>query len=322
MPPTEVWTMGELLVEVMRPQPDLPLSEPGPFIGPYPSGAPGIFIAAVARLGHAGGIVSGVGDDDFGHLILDRLRAHGVRTDRVEVVAGRSTGVAFIAYQGDGSRSYLFHWAGTPAVMAPTLPAELAEGARFLHVMGCSLMADRAFAQRIVATVERFLERGARISLDPNVRVELLAGGVLGDLLEPVLRAASVLLPGEAELRLLAGTDDIDAAAADLMRRYDPELIVVKSGRRGCAVFDGERRIDVAAFEVDEVDPTGAGDCFDAGFLCGLLEGMLPADAARLAAAAGALAATAVGPMEGPVDRASVDALLGSASGHVGSDSS
>jgi sugar/nucleoside kinase (ribokinase family) len=307
---TEIWTMGELLAEVMRPEPDLPLGRPGPFLGPYPSGAPGIFIDAVARLGHTGGIISGVGDDEFGRLILDRLAADGVRVDHVEVVPGRSTGVAFIAYAADGSRSYLFHWAGTPAVLAPAPGAELAEGARFLHVMGCSLMADRPFADRIAATVERFVDRGARISLDPNVRVELLAGGPVGDVLEPVLHASSILLPGEAELCLLAGNDDLDEAAATLMRRYEPELVVVKSGRRGCAVYDGQRRIVVPAFEVSEIDPTGAGDCFDAGFLCGLLEGLAPADAARLAAAAGALAATALGPMEGPVDRASVEGLL------------
>jgi sugar/nucleoside kinase (ribokinase family) len=311
-PTTEIWTMGELLVEVMRPEPDLPLGRPGPFVGPYPSGAPGIFIDAVARLGHRGGIVSGVGDDEFGRLITGRLAADGVRIDQVLVVPGRSTGVAFIAYTGDGSRTYIFHWAGTPAVMAPVPPADLSEGARFLHVMGCSLMADRVFAERIVETVERFAGRGARISLDPNVRIELLADGRLDGLLEPVLRASSVLLPGDSELRQLSGEDDLDAAAANLMRRYGTELLVVKLGRRGCAVFTDARRIDIPAFAISEVDPTGAGDCFDAGFLCGLVEGLPPEDAARLAAAAGALAATALGPMEGPVDRAEVDALLSS----------
>jgi sugar/nucleoside kinase (ribokinase family) len=310
---TEIWTMGELLVEVMRPEPDMPLGRPGLFVGPYPSGATGIFIDAVARLGHRGGIISGVGEDDFGRLITERLAADGVRTDRIEVIPDRSTGVAFIAYAGDGSRTFIFHWAGTPAVMAPVPPAALADGVRFLHIMGCALMPDRAFAERIVETVELFGAQGARISLDPNVRVELLSGGTIGDLLEPVMRASSVLLPGEAELRLLTGTDDQDEAADALMRRYQPDLIVVKRGRRGCAIYDGVQRLDVAAFAVEEVDPTGAGDCFDAGFLCGLLEGLNPADAARLAAAAGALAATAQGPMEGPVDRPVVDRLLAQA---------
>ena len=50
---TEIWTMGELLAEIMRPDRDLPLDRPGPFLGPFPSGAPGIFIDTVARLGHS-----------------------------------------------------------------------------------------------------------------------------------------------------------------------------------------------------------------------------------------------------------------------------
>ena len=74
----DVWAMGELLVEVMRPQAGLSLAETGPLVGPFPSGAPGIFIDAVARLGHSAAIVSGVGDDDFGRCILQRLRRDGV----------------------------------------------------------------------------------------------------------------------------------------------------------------------------------------------------------------------------------------------------
>ena len=74
-------------------------------------------------------------------------------------------------------------------------------------------------------------------------------------------------------------------------------------------MYTGDRRIDVPAFDVHEVDPTGAGDCFDAAFLCGLLDGEPPEEAARAAAAAGALNAGAFGPMEGDISRASVAAL-------------
>ena len=57
---SDVWTMGELLVEVMRPKAGMSLHETGTFLGPYPSGAPGIFIDTVARLGHSAAIISGV----------------------------------------------------------------------------------------------------------------------------------------------------------------------------------------------------------------------------------------------------------------------
>ena len=62
------------------------------------------------------------------------------------------------------------------------------------------------------------------------------------------------------------------------------------------------------AFRIHEVDPTGAGDCFDAGFLCGQLEGRDPRESARLAAAVGALNAQAFGPMEGKINPHSVSA--------------
>jgi sugar/nucleoside kinase (ribokinase family) len=94
------------------------------------------------------------------------------------------------------------------------------------------------------------------------------------------------------------------------LARYPLELIVLKRGSRGCSVFSKGARVDVPAFRIREVDPTGSGDCFDAGFLCGQLEGRSTEESARLAAAVGALNAQAFGPMEGKIGPRSVSALL------------
>lgn len=306
----EIWTMGELLAEIMRADRGVPLGSVGQFAGPYASGAPGIFIDTAARLGHSAAIVSGVGDDEFGRMILERLERDGVRIDLVDVVADRSTGTAFIAYAADGSREYLFHWDGTAAVVAGVPPAGSADGARYFHVMGCSLMANSDFAARIVETASVFARAGAIVTLDPNVRPELLSGEVSADALEAILEMASILMPSAAELRLLARTDDLDAAAALVQERYELDIVVVKRGRDGVLVYAGDERSSIPAFEVEEVDPTGAGDCFDAAFLCGLLDGVAVRDAARLGAAAGALNAQAFGPMEGAISPESVQRLL------------
>ena len=66
-----IWTMGEMIVEIMRDKVDQPLDKAGVFLGPYPSGAPAIFIDTAARLGQKAGIISGVGCDDFGKNLLD-----------------------------------------------------------------------------------------------------------------------------------------------------------------------------------------------------------------------------------------------------------
>ncbi len=309
---SEVWTMGELLVEIMRPRTGMTLCELGDFHGPFPSGATGIFIDTVARLGHSASIISGVGEDDFGRCLLDRFHSDGVNTDFIEVFANKSTGVAFVTYFEDGSRKYIFHWDGTPAVMAKTPEVQKIHGTgpRFFHVMGCSLMANEEFRQRVFETVELFAREGARITFDPNIRFELLGDRKGEEIVGPILRHCSILFPGENELLLLSGREDVESATAELFRQHPLKVIVLKRGSCGCTVFTPEGKEDIPAFEVKEVDPTGAGDCFDAGFLCGQLDGKSLEDSARLAAAVGALNAQAFGPMEGEINQESVAAML------------
>ena len=95
----EIVIMGELLVEIMRAEEDVQLYETGKYFrGPFPSGAPGIFVSTAARLGHSASIISGVGNDDFGKNILDRLKEVGVDCSRILVSNEASTGAAFVTY--------------------------------------------------------------------------------------------------------------------------------------------------------------------------------------------------------------------------------
>jgi len=304
----QIWTMGELLCEIMRPEADMPLHKPGVFLGPFPSGAPAIFIDTAARLGCSAGIIGGVGRDDFGRCIVDRLEADGVDCRFVQPLDG-ATGVAFVTYFGDGSRRFLFHFADTPATRA-TAPAEdiFGDDAAFFHICGCSLMASARFSAEILSVMDRLASRDAKISFDPNIRPELLSGG--GDAIRWAMAAAHVLLPGEAELIAITGCDDLASAIARCFESPRLELLVLKRGSRGCTVYTRQERVRLGVYPVEPIDPTGAGDCFDAALLCGLLAGKSPVEAARLASAAAALNTAAFGPMEGDISPASVAALM------------
>jgi sugar/nucleoside kinase (ribokinase family) len=266
-------------------------------------------VDTAARLGHSAAIVSGVGDDDFGRCVLDRFRRDGVDSSHVLVVPNKATGVAFVTYFDDGSRRFLYHWDNTPAVMARAPAAADIGGARYFHIMGCALMPNADFRASVFDAVKLFAERGAKISFDPNIRFELLEGRTAESLVGPVLDFCSVLLPGEKELAMLSGLEDVDAAAKRLLQRPPMETIVVKRGSRGCTIYRKDEKLDVPSYPVREVDPTGAGDCFDAGFLCGLLENRPIRECAETAAAAGALNAAAFGPMEGDISPATIKAL-------------
>lgn len=306
----DVWTMGEMIVEIMRTEPDVSFYQEGLFRGPFPSGAPAIFIDTVARLGHSAGIIGGVGNDEFGDCILDRLRKDGVDCSNVIVSDTCSTGVAFVTYFSDGSRKYIFHMGNTPAVEAKSPEEDVLSGVKFFHIMGCSLMAKASFAEEIVKTMRKVRKLNGRISFDPNIRTELLKDSSVFDTVQEIMQNTSVFLPGVEELLLVTRCKTVEDAVEKCFENPSMEIVVLKNGSKGCTVYTRTGSFKKGIYPVEAVDPTGAGDCFDAAFICGLLEGRDLTDAASMAAAAGALNTAAFGPMEGKISRETVSRMI------------
>jgi sugar/nucleoside kinase (ribokinase family) len=309
MPTPEVISLGTMLVEVMRVNLDEPMDRPGTFVGPFPSGDTAIYIDTVARLGHAGGYIGAVGADDFGRCMLDRFAEDGVDFSCGRVLPDYTTGVAFVAYFGDGSRKFIYHWRHAAAgQLAPEYvdPAYLG-GARWLHLTGCNLAVTES-ARAAGFKAMGCLREGAKVSFDPNIRPEVLSVEQIRDLVAPVIERADVILPSLSEAKMLTGAESDEAGCRQWAQQG--KLVVLKQGPRGSRVFHGDTDFEVASFPVTEVDPTGAGDSFSAGFTVALLEGMELRKAARFANAVGALAVTVKGPMEGAPRRDEVNALL------------
>lgn len=308
----EITIMGELLVEIMRPQEDIPLYESDYFRGPFPSGAPGIFISTAARLGHSASIISGVGKDDFGENIMRRLKKDGVDVSRVLVSEQGHTGIAFVTYFADGERKFLFYMDNSPCVMAKAPETmEGFEDTKYMHVMGCSLMSSVEFAKEIVKTVDMLKKNGAKISFDPNVRLEMMRDPVVLQILQEVSNKANILMPGVSELKMLSGEDDLDKAIKKVFESENLELLVLKNGSKGSRIYSREGLIvEQEVYKVEQKDATGAGDSYDAAFICGLAEGKSVAEAAKMGAAAGALNAAAFGPMEGNISPETIAKMI------------
>ena len=324
LPSPEVVSMGNMLVEVMRTQRDVPLSRPGEFAGPYPSGDTCIYIDSLARLGRQGGFIGAVGDDDFGRCLLERFAADGVDFSCGRVLPGYTTGTAFIAYFGDGSRRFVFHWRHSAAgQLSPDfVRAEYFRDTRWLHLTGCNLAITPDSRDACLAAMHA-VDAEAIVSFDPNIRAELLSADVeqIRELVRPVIERANLIFPSRGEAAMLTGEAGDEAGC----RRWAAQgkTVVLKQGESGCRVFTAEGDFAVPGFPVQEVDPTGAGDTFCAAFTVALLDELergrpdLVA-AARFANAAGALAVTRLGPMEGAPTRAQVlDLVQNAPAGHV-----
>jgi D-tagatose-1,6-bisphosphate aldolase subunit GatZ/KbaZ len=296
----QVLTAGEMIVEVMRPAVGQPLDAGGEFRGPYASGAPAIFADASARIGKRTGFVGSTGRDGFGQLLRNRFSRDGIDSRLIKTISTKSTGCAFVSYDKTGGRKFIFHIAGTASdrLPSPLQAVRYAASFRHLHIMGCSLSISRSMRDTCLALARSVKESGGSVSLDPNLRPELLSAEECRSILLPVVRMSDIVLPSGGEASLLVHEPDSDLACRRLIE-MGVKIVVLKMGESGCRVFTRDTTIDVPGFKVKAIDPTGAGDCFDAGFISGYLDNLPLEYAALLANAMGALAASRMGPMEG-----------------------
>ncbi|AQZ53701.1 sugar kinase [Martelella mediterranea] len=307
---TKVLTIGEVLVEIVATKKGNGFREAVPLIGPFPSGAPAIFIDQVGKLGVSSAIISRVGDDDFGHVNLDRLRADGVDISGIEVDPQGTTGSAFVRYREDGSRAFVFNirHSACGTISLTFENRKTIETCTHLHVMGTALYAP-SVVETVMVALDSVKARGGTVSFDPNLRPEIMNSPGMREALSTVLTRTDLFLPSGEELFLFTTAKE-ERAAIDELLETGIEAIVVKRGAAGARYYDADQSLTHPGFAVEELDPTGAGDSFGAAFVSFWLNGSPPAEALTYAAAAGARAVTKIGPMEGTSNRAELDALI------------
>jgi sugar/nucleoside kinase (ribokinase family) len=213
----------------------------------------------LAALGSRVGFQSRIGDDPLGQIALERLQQGGVDVSKVRRVLGATTtGLTVILYH-EAWRNILTY-AGTIAETS-WQDLDLAYLADSRHFHFSSYYLQKGLRPRVGELFQYLKSKGLTISLDtnddPDDRWE---GG-----LEAVLRHVDVFLPNEREACKAAGTEDLEAAVRKLSG-WVP-LVVVKLGRKGAMAQRGADRLISPSREVVAVDPVGAGDSFDAGFL-------------------------------------------------------
>lgn len=304
--------VGELLVEFVAEEEGTGHRRPSRYAGPFPSGAPAIFIDQAARMGARALMVGAVGGDAFGAVVTDRLQADGVDTAFVERRAELPTGIAFVGYDGTGGRDFVYT---IPASAAPLLPFGeglardlLAAGLEVVHVAGSSL-GHPGMRDRVLATVDPLLAAGVRLSFDPNLRKELTGEPGAMAAMRSLANRAALLLPSEADAEALWPGQALEEFGTRALDR-GARAVVLKRGAAGASGMDASGLVHVAAHPVRELDPTGAGDCFSATFVARLLGGAPLAEALAWANAAGALAVQRLGPMEGNSTEAEVRGRL------------
>lgn len=244
----------------------------------------------LAALGSCVGFQSRIGDDPLGQIALERLQESGVDVSQVKKVSGSTTtGLTVILHHESGRN--ILTYAGTIAELNwNDLDLDYLADSRHFHMSSYYL--QRGLRPRAPELLQWMKSKGLTTSLDTNDDPE----DRWEDDLEPVLKYVDIFLPNRREASKIARTENLDAAIQKLSQLVP--LVVVKLGGEGALAQRGSERILSPTREVATVDLVGAGDSFDAGFLCQYVRG---ADLAACLASgnrAGALSTTRPGGTE------------------------
>jgi sugar/nucleoside kinase (ribokinase family) len=249
--------------------------------------------SALVRLGLEAAVVGKVGADPFGDYILQLLDERGVDRRGVLQDSAVSTSATVVLVDSAGERTFLHLPGANGHLRREELDDEDALfSGRALHVAGALVMPELD-GSPTAGVLEEAKARGLTTSLDTVWD----ATGRWERLL-PSLPHLDLFVPSLAEGSAISGEPEPEAVAACLRER-GVGTVALKLGAEGCFVASEEFEGFVAAPAVEAIDGTGSGDAFAAGLLYGRLAGWPLERAAALANAAGALAATAVGAVEG-----------------------
>jgi sugar/nucleoside kinase (ribokinase family) len=243
----------------------------------------------LSALGARVGFITKIGDDTLGKIAIERLGETNVDLSRVVRDATTGSGVTLILPHG-GERHILTYPGTIFELRFEELDLDYAASARHFHLS--SLFLHRGMRDKIPELFRLMKSKGLSTSLDTNDDPEDLWAGPLAETLPYV----DIILPNEREARKIARQDDLETAISRLSEQVS--TVVIKLGAKGATAVHGSERYTVAPVKVEVVDPVGAGDSFDAGFLFQYLRGQHLPSCLEYGNLAGAFSTTAPGGTE------------------------
>jgi sugar/nucleoside kinase (ribokinase family) len=254
-----------------------------------------IFAHNLSVLGTRVGMISRIGPDPLGKMAFDWLAKAGVDlTHVVSASSGTSTGLTVILAHPE--HRFILTYPGTMFELSyADLDLDYLLSARHLHLS--SYFLHKALRPRIADLFREAKAKGLSTSLDTNDD----PSGEWGKDLLNVLPFVDIFFPNEREAKKIAGTDNFEQAIEKLSQIC--RIVVGKLGSKGAIARRGSDEWRRSGMQVASVDPVGAGDSFDAGFIHRFLQGATPQECLEYADIAGAFSTTREGGTEAFKDR-------------------
>ena len=252
----------------------------------------------LSRFGKKVELISKVGKDSAGDQVRAYIEKEGMDTVSIIREEGLETSANIVLVDEKGERYFLTNPQGSLRKLALSdIEKHIGDAAdivSFASVFVSPLLGIPELEKVFQAVKSK---KGRTLIADMT---KAKKGEKLEDL-KSLLPYIDYILPNESEIELLTGEKDPEKNA-ELLIQGGVGCAVIKCGAEGCLIRTKDERYKIPAYPVTKVvDSTGAGDCFAAGFLWALSEGMPLKACGEFACGAASCAVEVMGAAEGIV---------------------
>ncbi len=252
-------------------------------------GGSGTFAIMARRLGLRVKAIECVGKDGNGFFIRESLAREGIDVNNVFIRKGETKTCIVLIY--NGLKSFISLYSEKTVFLRPEdIKKEMLTG-NGLYISGYSLVGKISKQER------NAVYKAFKTCREKNMKIFFDAGPLVDKILEKqlleILASTDVLFLNQAELKSLSRK--LSMKTLDELGILVKGMIVLKMGEKGAVARFKRKSIYVRALKTDSIDPTWAGDCFNAGFIYGLLKGWAVERSLKLANVIGGLKTKRIG---------------------------
>ncbi|XP_065878171.1 probable fructokinase-5 [Euphorbia lathyris] len=261
-------SFGEMLIDFVPDVAGVSLAESGAFIK-APGGAPANVACAITKLGGSCAFIGKVGDDEFGHMLVNILKTNGVNSSGVCFDKEARTALAFVTLKKNGEREFMFYRNPSADMLLKEseINMDLIKKAKIFHYGSISLICEPCRSAHIAA-MKSAKSAGILLSYDPNVRLPLWPSpDAARDGIKSIWNEADFIKVSDDEVSFLTKGDASKEEVVLSLWHDKLKLLLVTDGEKGCRYFTKKFKGKVGGYSVKTVDTTGAGDAFVGSFL-------------------------------------------------------
>jgi ribokinase len=251
-------------------------------------GGAAITACGLAKLGARVAVLGVIGPD--GDWLIKRLDEFGVYTGFIEQDHGEPTGLT-VSVSTREDRAFFSYYGANEVLNSCLRRRDWIEHMRAAKMVHIATSPDRELDGTLIPALKR---AKAVVSLDVQSHMSWLTSP--SNL--KILRAVDIFFPNELESEWVSGESGVHRILRGL-RAKGLNRVVVKLGGKGAALTWDKQELFVDPYAVDTEDTTGAGDCFNAGFLFALLHGENQESCLRWGNICGALSTRELGGVRG-----------------------